>query len=266
MGYASEVFILGGKGFVGSAFVRYCERVGRPCAVVDLDNYASFVGQRCRILVNANGNSSKPLASREPLADFDASVRSVRASLLDFRFDKYVHLSSCDVYPDCSSPETTRESLALDPARQSPYGFHKSLAEQCIRHAVPDWLIFRFGGFIGPGLKKNAIFDILQGGPLFLDPASELQFLHTDRAAEIVFQLADRGVTREVFNLCGKGVVRLSEVAEQAPRPIAVQPGSPRVHYEICLRKISEHVTLPETRTAVLDFVRDTQARMPVSL
>jgi hypothetical protein len=87
-----------------------------------------------------------------------------------------------------------------------------------------------------------------------------LQFLHSDRAAEIVFQLVDRGVSGEVFNLCGQGVVRLSEVMEQAPRVIAVQPGSPAVHYEICLEKISAHATIPETRAAVLDFIRQRRA------
>lgn len=250
------IFVLGGKGFVGSAFARYCERKGRPYAVIDLEEYASYTGQACEVLINVNGNSHKPLAARAPMEDFDASVRSVRASLVDFRFKKYVHISSCDVYPDCSSPETTRESLAPDPSRQTPYGFHKLLAEQCVRHAAADWLIFRCGGFVGPGLRKNAICDILHGGPPFLDPGSELQYLHTDRAAEIAFRVLEAGASREVFNLCGRGTVRIGEVAELAPRPIPVKPGSPRVRYEISLEKISALVELPETRSSVLEFVR----------
>jgi len=251
------IFILGGKGFVGSAFVRYCERQGLPHTVIDREEYPLCVGQACDLLINANGNSHKPLASRMPMDDFDASVRSVRASLLDFRFRKYVHISSCDVYPDCSSPQTTRECEAPDPARQSPYGFHKFLAEQCVRHAATDWLIFRCGGFIGPGLKKNAIYDILHGGPLFLDPASELQYLHADHAAAIIFRVLNSGVSREIFNLSGKGTVPLSEVADLVPGPIPLAPGSPCVRYEISLEKISALVDLPETRAHVLEFVRN---------
>ncbi len=250
------IFILGAKGFVGSAFVRYCRQHNLPYAVIDREEYPSYVGQACDILINADGNSHKPLAARAPMEDFEASVRTVRASLVDFRFGKYVHISSCDVYPDCSSPATTRESETPDPARQSPYGFHKFLAEQCVRHGAQDWLIFRCGGFVGPGLKKNAIYDLLHGGPLFLDPASELQYLHTDRAAAIIFEILKAGVSREIFNLCGKGTVRLAEVAEIVPGPIAVAPGSPRVRYEISLEKISTLVDLPETRASVLEFVR----------
>ena len=257
MAYDSEVFILGGRGMVGSAFARLCAARGRSFTAIGRDNYEALRGRSCDVFVNANGNSRKPLASREPLTDFDASVRSVRASLTDFKFRRYVQVSSCDVYPDCSSPETTREDLALDPARQGPYGFHKYLAEQCVRHGAAEWLILRFGGFIGPGLKKNAIYDILRGGPLYLDPASELQFLHTARAAEIVFHLLDVGIRNEVINVCGRGVVRLSDVVALAPAPVPVEPHSPVVRYEISLEKLSRYIDPPATQPEVLSFVRE---------
>ena len=261
MGCDSEFFILGGGGLVGSAVVRACEAAGRSYTVIGRENYASMRGKTCDVFVNANGSSRKLLADRDPLADFEANVRSVRASLVDFHFRRYAHVSSCDVYPDCSSPRSTREDIALDPGRQSAYGFHKSLAEQCVRHAAGDWLILRCGGFVGPGLKKNAIFDILNGGPLFLDPDSALQFLHTDRAASILFRLLESGARNEVFNVCGKGVVRLSEAAALAPAPVPVQPGSPLVRYEISLEKLSGIVEPPETRPEVLAFVRSELAR-----
>ncbi len=252
----SEIFILGGGGLVGSAVARACEAAGRSFTVIGRDNYASFRGRGCDVFVNANGSSRKLLAVRDPLADFDANVRSVCASLADFGFRRYVYISSCDVYPDCTSPATTREDNTPDPASQSRYGFHKYVAEQCVRHVAADWLILRCGGFVGPGLRKNAIFDILQGGPLYLDPASELQFLHTDRAAGIVFRLLESGIRNQVVNVCGKGVVRLSEVAELAPRPVPVQPGSPRVRYEISIEKLSGILDPPETGPEVLAFVR----------
>lgn len=250
------IFILGGRGLLGSAFARVCERRGQPFQIIDRQNYGNYAGARCDIFVNANGNSRKPLAKTEPLREFDASVRSVRASLIDFPCDQYVHLSSCDVYPDCSSPEFTKEDQRFDPAHQSPYGFHKYLAEECVRHAAGNWLIFRLGGFVGPGLKKNAVFDILTGGPLWLDPNSALQFLHTESAAEIMLDLAARGtVSRETFNLCGRGLIELTEIMEIAGT-VPVQPGSPCVRYDVSIEKISQVVAVPDTRTTVLEFVR----------
>ncbi len=250
------IFILGGHGLVGSAFARVCERSGKQFSIIDRLNYKDHMGGRCDLFVNANGNSRKPLAKSDPLADFDASVRSVRASLVDFRHETYIHLSSCDVYPDCSAPQVTMEDQPLDPALQSPYGCHKFLAEQCVRHAANDWIIFRLGGFVGPGLKKNAIFDILNGGPLWLQPESALQFLHTEDAARIMLDLADRGISREVLNLCGDGLVRLSEVMEWVDNDIPVKPQSPLVRYEVSLNKISRLTTIPDTRATVRGFVQ----------
>lgn len=250
------IFVLGGNGFVGSAYARRLAAAGREFAVITRDNYADYVGRSCDVLINANGNSKKYLAERAPLEEFDASVRSVRKSLADFRCQTYVYLSTVDVYPDCSPAANTSEAVALDAASQSTYGFHKYLAEQCVRHSAREWLILRLGGFVGPGLWKNPVHDILGGGPLWLDPASQLQFLHTDRAADLALSLVDAGCRQEVFNLCGRGVVSLAEVIEAASASVPVRPGSPVVRYEVDIAKLAAHCEVPETRAAVLEFVR----------
>ncbi|MBI4903228.1 MAG: NAD-dependent epimerase/dehydratase family protein [Acidobacteria bacterium] len=259
------IFLIGGRGLVGSAFARVCEASGRSFQILDRNTYPNFIGQSCELLINANGNSRKPLAVQQPLADFDASVRSVRASLADFRFERYIHLSSCDVYPDCSSPATTSEKEAPGITMQSPYGFHKYLAEQCVIHACAaqqkSWLIFRLGGFVGQGLKKNAIFDILHGGPLWLDPASELQFLNTEDCARIVLSLPDAGVANDTFNLCGSGTIALRDAIAHTGRQIAVNPGSPLVRYDVAISKLRARLAalalpaIPDTRTTVHSYL-----------
>ena len=248
-------FVLGGTGFVGSAVCRALQKRNIPHQAINRTNYKEFLGQTCDLLVNANGNSSKILATRDPLADFDGSVRSVRQSLIDFRFKRYIFLSSCDVYPDCSSPATTSEAQKLDIDAQSPYGFHKYLAEQTVQHAAADWLIFRMGGFVGPGLKKNAIFDILQGTKLWLHPDSRLQFLHSDSLASIVLDLADSSVTKMVLNACGDGTVQLRDVMEWAKTDVAVSDGAPQVRYEIAIDNLRNLVTVPKTEQTVRSFV-----------
>jgi len=256
------IFILGGNGFVGSAYARVLAAQGRKFTVITRANYAALAGRSCDVLINANGNSKKFLAQRAPLEEFDASVRSVRASLVDFPCQTYVYLSTVDVYPDCSSTSPTAESTPLDPATQSPYGFHKHLAEQCVRHSAPAWLILRLGGFVGPGLWKNAIHDVMQGGPLWLDPRSELQFLHTDQSAELAMKLIDSPCRGEVFNLCGRGVISLAEVIEATATSVPVRSGSPCVRYEVDISKLAAHVIVPETRPTVLQFIREHQAAM----
>lgn len=254
-GVSSMIFILGGGGFVGSAFARLCAAAGREYCVIEKNTYTQFVGQSCEVLVNANGNSSKPLAVKEPMTEFDASVRSVRSSLVDFRFNTYVHLSSCDVYPDCTSPSTTREDAPIDPSKQSPYGFHKFLAEQCVRHAARQWIVLRMGGFVGPGMRKNAIFDICFGEKLWLDPESELQFMPTDELARVALELVEKRVFGETLNVCGQGLVRLGDVMTWAGRNVPVNPGSPKVRYEVGTSKVAGVVRLPESAGSVRAFV-----------
>jgi nucleoside-diphosphate-sugar epimerase len=254
------IYVIGGQGFVGSAFARLCENTGRPYTIISRSNYEHYRGSACSVLINANGNSKKFLGQRDPVADFDATVRSVRASLIDFRHDRYVYLSSCDVYPDCSTPATTNENQFIDVARQSPYGFHKYLAEQCVRHGADHHLVFRMGGFVGPGLKKNPIYDILRGGPLWLDPSSELQFLPVDFLASKVMDLVEQKVMNETINICGRGTIALAEVIAALDHSVALQPGTPRVRYEIDLRKIERYGPLPETRESVLAFLEQQQS------
>lgn len=250
-----KMIIIGGEGFVGSAYVRFCAKNNLDYLVINRSNYDDYIGTECDILINANGNSKKFLGKENPLLEFDASVRSVRKSLIDFPCKKYIFLSSCDVYPDCSNPHITKEYTTIDISCQSPYGFHKYLAEECVRHCHSDWLIFRMGGFVGEGLKKNAIFDILYGDKLWLHPDSQLQYIHTDVAAKTVMEIIRQGYSQEIFNLCGNGLVKLRDIINLVQREITVDENIPPVCYEVSIDKIQSIISIPSTRETVIDFV-----------
>ncbi|BAQ64836.1 hypothetical protein GM3709_1601 [Geminocystis sp. NIES-3709] len=254
-----KIIIIGGEGFVGSAYARYCQKNSLDYLIINRANYQDNIGTECDLLINANGNSKKFLAKENPLLEFDESVRSVRRSLIDFPAKKYIFLSSCDVYPDCSTPESTKEDTMIDISQQSPYGFHKYLAEQCVRHCHSDWLIFRMGGFVGEGLKKNAIFDILQEDKLWLHPQSQLQYIHTDIAAQIVMEIIKQGYTKEVFNLCGNSLVKLQEIIDLTKSKVTVNLNIPPVCYEVSIDKIQSIVNIPSTHETVIDFVKSTK-------
>ena len=266
MGSADEglrmIYVMGGEGFVGSAILRALRADGRTCIALTRRNYEEHRGGKCEVFINANGNSSKVLASRDPGFDFDASVRTTRRALLDFEAERFVQLSSCDVYPDCSGPESTDECTPIDHSLQSPYGFHKSLAEACVRHGARRWLILRMGGFVGSGLRKNAIYDVLEGGRLFLDPESRLQFLDVDAAAAMVVRLSDMGHWNQVINLVGRGVVCLRDVIEWSERSPTVESGSPIVRYDVSVRKLSRLMDVPESAQSVKRFIEERKTRL----
>lgn len=253
-----RIFVVGGGGFVGSAYIRLFDRLRIQCASINRANYAEHVGRSCDVLINANGNSRKYLAVRDPKTEFDATVRTVVHTLEDFRAGTYVFLSTGDVYANQERPQITREELAPDPRRMSRYGLHKFIAEFFVKALHPEWLIMRMGGFVGPGLRKNAIFDMLNDKPVWLDLNSELQFISTDRAAEIVWTLVNKGIRNDTVNLAAKGVMRLGDIYQRLGSKSTLDLVAKKVRFEISTEKLERLYgkELPKTADEVGAFLK----------
>jgi nucleoside-diphosphate-sugar epimerase len=252
-----RVLVLGAKGFIGSAIVAEARRRGFDVVGVERGTYAAATGSACDLLVNASGNSRKYLDRQDPVAGYERSVTSVMRSLRDFRFGVYVQISSGALYPREGDPACNREADRLAPPLACTYGFHKWLAEQLVLQHAPRHLILRVGGAIGPGLRKNAVFDVLAGGALFVHPDSEFQFMDTRDIAGAVFDLAGLEAARnEVFNLCGRGTVSIRQIAGWAGKPLPpAAEDSPRVRSELNLDKVSGLLAMPGTAESVQRFV-----------
>lgn len=260
MGYDCNykmIFIIGGNGFIGSAIVRYCQKNKKVYTVITRDNYDSYKGQSCSILINANGNSKKYLADENPKLEFKESVNSVRDSLDDFNAKLYIHLSSCDVYPDCSDTESTKEDACIDISQQSRYGFHKYLAEQCVQHYAHNWLIIRMGGFVGPNLIKNPIFDILANDTLWVNPLSKLQYMHTDDFSDTLFGLINNGIKNQIINVCGQGTVQLCDVIHYCNSSSSVKQKNPLIEYNISVDKLRNMMSIPKSKESVFKFINE---------
>lgn len=254
------IFVLGGDGFVGSALVRLLRHLEVEHEVISRVNFASYAGRSCDILINANGNSRKFMADKDPSWEFDASVVSVVNALNTIRSGTYVHLSTGDVYPSQRLPEETLEDLVPDVAKMSRYGLHKYVAETLVRGCHKNWLIFRMGGFVGPGLKKNAIFDMLNDAPVWLDPDSELQFISTDSAARIIWSVVEGGTRNEIMNLGASGVIALRAIHKQIGSRSAFQVDAPVVRFELSIEKLRaiHGKSLPTTKMEIDAFLGTT--------
>ena len=252
------IYILGGDGFIGSAFTRELSARGIHFVVINRLNYDDLRGTECDIFINANGNSKKYLAEENPALDFELSVNSVLDSLINFKYDRYIFLSSGDVYCDQSSPETTREGQLINILLQSRYGFHKYIAEQLVRKYAINWLIFRMSGFFGRGLKKNAIFDILNNNEIWLTAKSELQFMSTDEAANIILNIASKEVNNEIINIGGDGVIDIASIYNLAGSKSKYKFNAKTIRYELNLDKLKGILKKNPTNTyeSVANFIR----------
>ena len=249
------IFVLGAKGFVGAAVLKELEKYDR-CAGIDVDNYDEHVGKECDIVVNANGNSKKFLAAEQPALEFDLSVRSVVRTISDFQFRKYVYVSSVDVYTAFSDDASTSEKIQIDNSLQSPYGFHKWLAEQYVRKMCDKWLIARLGGMVGPGLKKGPVYDLMHEERLRVHPDSRYQFIPTRTVGEVIRLLLTQNVENDIYNICASGTVSLREISEWLDVTAEFEPGAEKQHYEINNAKLRGMSDVPETRDTVRKFLK----------
>ena len=252
-----KVIILGGKGFVGSAFERQLIKRGAECFVVTRDSYKDSIGSHCDLLINTSTNSKKPLASLHPEIDFVETVINIKNSLLNFNYQKYILISSADVYVNTADPLFNKEDEQINVASQSEYGFHKYLGELMVQNYAKNWLIFRMGGFVGTGLKKNAIYDIKSGGKLWINPNSELQFMDTDTAAEIILDVNNLGLKNEIYNLCGEGCINLQSVIAMVGKKVEPVDDAKYIKYEISLEKIKRLTMIPSTEKMVFNYLKN---------
>jgi nucleoside-diphosphate-sugar epimerase len=256
-----RITLIGAQGFVGSAFARLLSQQPVELLSVTRQNYDLCRGQYSDVTIEASCNSKKYLADAEPLSDFQASVTHRLQTLLDFPAALHIHISSVDVYRDLTTPERTSETEPLEPGA-SRYGVHKGLAEQLVRHYAQRWLIVRLAGMVGPGLRKNPVYDILHGQPLRIHPDSQYQFMHTDDVARLVWWLYESGQSEQVFNLCGEGLISPRRVAELAGRPLDLSllrdADKPRL-VDINVDRFRRLHALPRTEAVVAAFVKQTR-------
>ncbi|NCA83232.1 MAG: SDR family oxidoreductase [Opitutae bacterium] len=250
--------VIGAKGFIGSAVAAEAARRGYAVVPVDRANYGECAGQSADLLIQAGGNSRKHLDERNPAEGFALSVESVRQVLLDFHPRHFVHVSSGAVYPHEEDPARNREDAPLAPGGMTHYGFHKWLAEQLVRHYAADHLILRVGGCVGPGLRKNALYDLLSGGPSFVHPDSEFQYMDTRDLASAVFQLHEIGLASgTVLNLSARGTVSIRQAAAWAGVALSAAAGLPRRRVELDVGRAAALVPIPETADVVRRFIRE---------
>jgi nucleoside-diphosphate-sugar epimerase len=252
------IYLLGHKGFLGSAIENYLKENKLEYEGIDRENYDEFTSTSCDIFINANGNSKKWLAEKDPAADFQMNVAATLKTIFDFKIGKYVFISTIDVYNDTQNTENNSEDATIVQDRLSNYGFHKYTAEQIVRKYCKKWIILRFGGLVGAGLKKNPVFDILKTGNIFVSSESRYQYLNTRDAAAIVGKLLE--LENEVINVCGDGTISISEAANHAGVKLD-ENEKKKDFYDVNIEKLKSLVHVPKTKDTVFRFIDDVRNR-----
>ncbi|MBD8524886.1 pyridine nucleotide transhydrogenase [Pseudomarimonas arenosa] len=170
--------LIGCTGFVGSTL----QRQRSFAAGFRSTNIASIRGQSFAEIVCAGAPAKKWLANQDPDSDL-ASIQGLMSHLEQVSCERFVLISTVDVFPE---PVAVDEESPIDQSQLQPYGRHRRMLEQFVADRFPDHLIVRLPGLVGPGLQKNAIFDLHNNNQLEkIDGRARFQFypmvnLHAD--------------------------------------------------------------------------------------
>jgi nucleoside-diphosphate-sugar epimerase len=131
-------------------------------------NIEAIRGQRYELLVVSGMPAAKWIANREPDAD-RAVLDRLWGCLRTVHADTVVVMSTVDVYPN---PIGVDEDTPIDSATQQPYGKHRLELERLAAAHFSRVLSVRLPGLFGPGLKKNAVYDLLHNNEVHKIPAN----------------------------------------------------------------------------------------------
>jgi hypothetical protein len=148
----AQLGLIGHTGFVGMSLKRQhsFDRMYRSSDIHEIAN-ESFDNLIC-----AGAPAKKWLANQQP-DDDRASIRLLIDSLSTVKCRKMILISTVDVYSD---PSDVDETTTVDTSTLHPYGLHRRELEEFIENRFPSTLILRLPALVGPGLKKNVIYDI----------------------------------------------------------------------------------------------------------
>jgi nucleoside-diphosphate-sugar epimerase len=166
--------LIGHTGFVGRTLLRQTAFD----EVYNSTNITAIRGRSYELIVCAGAPAAKWKANQEPKADL-ANLESLMSSLSEVAAERFVLISTVDVYP---TPRAVDEASPVDAAQAEPYGRHRFQLEEFARRRFPQASVVRLPGLFGAGLKKNFVYDLLYGNCLHLTHAeSVFQFYDLSR-------------------------------------------------------------------------------------
>lgn len=161
--------LIGDSGYVGTTLrgqtdFQFCYRS---------NNIAQIKHSHVDSIVCAAAPAQKWIANREPLADRQ-NIEGLIAYLQTVSCNSFVLISTVDVF---ESPVGVNEDTLVNEAGLDAYGLHRRHLEKFIEGHFPNHLIVRLPGLVGPGLRKNVIYDLLNDNNLHaIDSRGVFQF------------------------------------------------------------------------------------------
>jgi hypothetical protein len=161
--------LIGYTGFVGSTLLKQAQfdHKYRSTNISDIRN------KEFKIVVCAGAPAQKWIANRDPQADY-LKIQNLIEHLDSIKAEQFILISTVDVF---KIPIEVDESTQIEEDGLNAYGYNRRLLEKFVENKFTNSLIVRLPGLVGPGLRKNVIFDFLNNNNLeLIDSRGVFQF------------------------------------------------------------------------------------------
>lgn len=197
--------LIGHTGFVGGNLLRQQSYD----ALYNSQNIDEIRGRGFDVIVCAGVPAEKWRANRDPDHDWK-HVHHLVSAIEQARSSYFVLISTVDVYP---KPRGVDESTPIDLSKLSPYGRHRRELEIFVSSRFPKVLIMRLPALFGPGLKKNAVYDLIHDNNVEqIDGRGIFQFYDLNRLSEDIRRASDLGL--DLLNLATEPIP-IRKIAER---------------------------------------------------
>ncbi|KOF53928.1 pyridine nucleotide transhydrogenase [Achromobacter sp. DMS1] len=150
--------LIGFSGFVGSTLLKQHSFE----ALYRSTNIGEIEGRSFDTVVCAGAPAQKWIANRDPEADRQ-KIDALIAHIKTIKCRNFILISTVDVFKE---PVGVDEDTPVDESGLHAYGLHRRLLEKFVASHFSNHLIVRLPGLVGPGLRKNVIFDFLNDNNL----------------------------------------------------------------------------------------------------
>lgn len=164
--------LLGYTGFTGGTLLRQTEFQ----YLFNSKNINELNGIDCDLTVCSAAPAQKWIANAQPDKDRE-NLDLLKANLRNLKTRRFVLISTVDVYKET---QNVNEDTTILTDNLHAYGLHRYQLEEFVKNLFDNHLIIRLPGLIGPGLKKNAIYDLKHNNEIHkVDSRGTFQFYPT---------------------------------------------------------------------------------------
>ncbi|HDS1655278.1 pyridine nucleotide transhydrogenase [Stenotrophomonas maltophilia] len=235
-----SVALIGHTGFVGTSLKRQASFEH----LFNSGNIDQVAGQPYESVICSAAPAQKWIANRDPEADW-ANIQALIKSLDSLTCAHFTLISTVDVFAE---PVGVDESTTVRTEGLHAYGLNRFRLEQFVQERFASHLIVRLPGLVGPGLRKNILFDFHNDNNIAaIDSRSSFQFypmvnLHSDIQAALgngikMLHLTSEPVTvadvaREAFNIAFDNVPEGARAARYDMRSIHAHSTNEEAGYQ----------------------------------